>query len=76
VSDTRAADYIRKYGGHSWELDALEPSILEALIEREVADLIDEEIWSETEAEQSERREVLKSLHDRFEDIKDFLGRA
>jgi hypothetical protein len=56
VTDTRAADYIRKYGQHSWELDALEPSILEELIEREVADLIDEEIWDETESEQRGRR--------------------
>jgi hypothetical protein len=49
---------------------------LEALIEREVSDLIDEEIWDETEAEQDQRREVLKSLHDRFDDIKEFLARA
>jgi hypothetical protein len=76
VTDTRAADYIRKYGQHSWELDALEPSILEELIEREVSDLIDEEIWEETEAEQRQRREILKSLHDRFDDIKEFLATA
>jgi hypothetical protein len=76
VTDTRAADYIRKYGQHSWELDALEPSILEELIEREVADLIDEEIWDETESEQRGRREILKSLHDRFDDIKEFLAGA
>jgi hypothetical protein len=76
VTDTRAADYIRKYGEHSWELDALEPSILEELIEREVADLIDDEIWEETEAEQRQRREILKSLHDRFDDIKEFLATA
>jgi hypothetical protein len=76
VTDTRAADYIRKYGHSSWELDALEPSVLEALIEREVSDLIDEEIWDETEAEQRQRREILKSLHDRFDDIKEFLAGA
>lgn len=73
VTDTRAKDYIRNYGESSWELDALEPSILEALIEGEVSDLIDEEIWSETQAEERERREILKSFHGRFEDIKTFL---
>lgn len=76
VTDTRAADYIRKYGEHSWELDALEPSVLEELIEREVSDLIDEELWDETEVEQRGRREILKSMHDRFDDIKDFLARG
>lgn len=74
VTDTRAADYIRKYGEHSWELDALEPSVLEALIEREVSDLIDVDIWEEAIAEQTERREILKSLHGRFDDIKEFLA--
>lgn len=76
VTDTRAADYIRKFGHSSWELDALEPSVLERLIEREVSNLIDEEIWQETEDEQDQRREVLKALHDRFDDIKEFLAGA
>jgi hypothetical protein len=73
VTDTRAKDYIRNYGHSSWELDALEPSILERLIHSEIETLIDFETWHETEAEQEERREVLKSLHDRFDDIKEFL---
>lgn len=74
VTDSRAADYIRKYGRHSWELDALEPSVLEALIEDEVYTLIDDDLWDETEAEQYERRQILKSMHDRFDDIKTFLA--
>jgi hypothetical protein len=74
VTDTRAKDYIRNYGHSSWELDALEPSILERLIHSEIETLIDFETWHETEAEQEERREVLKSLHDRFDDIKEFLA--
>lgn len=75
VTDTRAKDYIRNYGHSSWELDALEPSILERLIHSEIETLIDFETWHETEAEQEERREVLKSLHDRFDDIKEFLAK-
>jgi hypothetical protein len=31
-SDTRAAAYIAKYGSHAWELDALKPEVLDALI--------------------------------------------
>jgi hypothetical protein len=31
-TDTRAAGYITEYGSHSWELDALKPEVLDALI--------------------------------------------
>lgn len=36
VTDSRAKNYIAKYGHESWELDALEPSVIEKLIESEV----------------------------------------
>lgn len=32
ITDSRAAQYIRRFGGESWELDALEPATLENLI--------------------------------------------
>lgn len=73
VTDTRAKDYIRNYGHSSWELDALEPSVMERLIHTEIESLIDFEIWHETEAEQEERRGILKQMHDRFDDVKSFL---
>lgn len=73
VTDTRAADYIARYGTKSWELDALEPRVLENLIEREVADLIDPEIWEEAQEEERQRRGLLEQFHSRFDEIKEFL---
>lgn len=73
VTDTRAADYIARYGTKSWELDALEPRVLENLIETEVADLIDPEIWEEAQEEERQRRGLLEQFHSRFDDIKKFL---
>lgn len=73
VTDTRAADYIARYGTKSWELDALEPRVLENLIETEVADLIDPEIWEEAQEEERQRRGLLEQFHSRFDDIKEFL---
>ena len=73
VTDSRAADYISRFGTKSWELDALEPRVLEDLIEENLADLIDDEIWEETANEERERRQILSQFHERFDDITEFL---
>jgi len=36
LSDSRASKYIRKHGASSWEVDALDPETLVALIEKEI----------------------------------------
>jgi hypothetical protein len=41
VSDPRAKDYIAKHGDKSWEVDALKPEVLHALVEDNIIDLID-----------------------------------
>lgn len=73
VTDSRAADYIARHGDKSWELDALEPSVLERLIEDEIETLVDEKVWHQTREEEKERRAVLSAMHDRYEDIAEFL---
>ena len=32
VTDSRAKEYIARYGGESWELDALEPRVIDDLV--------------------------------------------
>jgi hypothetical protein len=69
ITDSRATDYIARFGRTSWELDALEPKVLDRLIEDTVREFIDPDIWEDTEAEEEERREVLSKLHDRWDDV-------
>lgn len=73
VSDSRAADYIARFGRTSWELDALEPQVLDRLIEAEIKTLIDPEAWAATAEEERERREILSSLHERYDDVVEFI---
>lgn len=73
VTDSRAADYIARFGGTSWELDALEPRVLDALITDEIGTLIDPNLWNETATEERQRREVLSAIYDRFEDVAAFI---
>lgn len=73
VTDTRARDYIDRYGPSSWELDALEPRVLEDLISNELRTLIDPGIWDDTIDEENERRGVLAKLHDNWPEVSQFL---
>src|SRR4029077_14052350 len=43
ISDPRAAEYIRKHGNESWEVDALEPKILARLVTHAFSAHIDQE---------------------------------
>lgn len=62
MTDSRAKDYIRRYGRESWELDALSPSVITNLIEARILRLIDQAAWSEREDKQEEEVKKLKSL--------------
>lgn len=47
VSDSRSGEYIRKFGHTCWELDALSPKTIEALVRKEIEALMDHEAWAE-----------------------------
>jgi hypothetical protein len=67
LSDSRAGEYVREYGDESWELDALEPKILEGLVEREIEAVLDEDEWEQANERQTEARERLTELADEWE---------
>lgn len=45
VTDSRFRAYVAEFGGESWELDALEPAVIAALIRTAVRKLIDFKKW-------------------------------
>ncbi|MEH6474078.1 MAG: hypothetical protein V7727_00255 [Sneathiella sp.] len=73
TTDSRATGYIEKFGTKSWELDALEPSVIEELIREEVERHIDQDIWQQTLAEQEEARQILSRLHDNWDEVRELL---
>lgn len=73
ITDSRANAYIEEFGGESWELDALEPSVLEALVRDAITGIIDQEMMDEATGEQKEHRAMLSKIADRFEDVREFL---
>ena len=80
LTDSRGSAYVAEYGDDSWELDALEPSVLVALIEQALEPLIDLDEWrAGLEREQAERSrmETLAArwddLDERWSEIEDLL---
>lgn len=73
VTDSRAADYIASYGSTSWELDALEPRVLDALISETIKEFIDPGIWEKTREEEKDRRQILAAMHENYEEIAAFI---
>ncbi len=67
VTDSRAAGYIELYGNFSWELDALEPSMLMELVEENVLKYRDEDEWARTGQVQDDGRENLLKIASNFD---------
>ena len=66
VTDPRAAAYIEKYGDHSWEVDALPPTVLTQLIRAAFDKHIDkarmEAIKKQEEKDKTLLREAARQL--------------
>lgn len=71
TTDARYEGYATEFGTDSWELDALDPATLSALISDEVLSLRDEVLWQEAEAEQYRDRVQLQTIADNFDEIVD-----
>lgn len=73
ITDSRALDYIGRYGVSSWELDALEPSVLDALIQEHAAPLLDLDKLEDAKEREEKERESLTACSDRWLDVVRFL---
>lgn len=56
VTDSRFEGYRRKYGNDSWELDALSPAIIDALITQKIHQYLDRAKYRDKEREEQEHK--------------------
>lgn len=73
LSDSRAKDYIEKYGEDSWELDALDPVELNAIVERAVKMYRDEKKWNAAVKREERGRKTLQAIYDDFPGVVKYL---
>mgnify|MGYP000957717004 CR=1 FL=1 len=69
ITDSRCAGYIREFGEDSWELDALEPAALAALIQEEIAGLIDAAAWEAAGEREGTGRRQLSAIAKNFDAV-------
>ena len=60
MTDSRAPEYVGLYGFSCWELDALDPETITALIQTEIESLVDVDAWEEADAAQQTEREKIR----------------
>lgn len=73
LTDSRATGYIAEYGRESWELDALDPTVIQDLVEREILARLDMDEWNRVKAEDMAVREVLGRLADNWDDVREHV---
>jgi hypothetical protein len=64
ISDPRAKGYLSKFGRASWELDALEPSVISELIRDTILGIRDHALWQDMIEKELAEKETLKNLKD------------
>jgi hypothetical protein len=73
LTDSRAEGYISEYGRESWELDALDPTVIQDLVEGEILARLDREEWDRVVAEDLAVREVLTKLADNWTEVREHV---
>lgn len=74
LTDSRASSYLDKYGRESWELDALEPSVLAKLIEDTIKSVRDEKKFLQRKAEEQQGRDTLRRISSNWVEVQVRVG--
>jgi len=63
----RAEAYVAKHGRHSWEVDALPPNVLQAIIRKALDAVVDRSLMDPIIEREKKHREALKRAAKRLE---------
>jgi len=66
TTDARYAAYIAEFGENSWELDALEPAVIDELIRTAITNMIDRDKWKSVETKIRKGRATLSAVAKRL----------
>lgn len=73
TTDSRFNGYAEEFGDESWELDALEPSVIDQLIEDNIVALRDDALWADKVQEEQEHRDLLQATSNRWGEVVHYL---
>jgi|TARA_R100000049_G_C1931598_1_gene75546 hypothetical protein len=67
ITDPRARNYIAEFGNVSWEVDALTPEVLHKLVQDNVEELIDMDLFNDKIIQEEKDKEKLQEFADKNE---------
>jgi hypothetical protein len=67
LTDSRVGDYIKNYGEESWELDALDPKVIDTLIRKTIGKVIDKKKWDARIELENEHKATLAKVARKFQ---------
>lgn len=73
-TDSRFDGYRTEYGDESWELDALEPSVITDLIETNLREFLDEDEWDKTVLREDEHRKSLLKAASNWDKVATYVA--
>ncbi len=74
LTDARARGYIETHGSSSWELDALNPTTLAALIQAAIDRNRDLDLWDAAILAEEDERRVLTAASRRWDEVAELLA--
>lgn len=75
-TDSRHAAYAAQFGPSSWELDALEPTVIDRLISDEVNAMIYRDAWEGVISRSQDERDELRRIARNFERLSELMDEA
>lgn len=76
LTDSRAGGYLNKFGEECWELDALDPTVIDELVTQKVLEYRDEDLFERKLEDESTHRELLIKTSKRWPDVTKFLTKG
>jgi hypothetical protein len=75
-TDKRYDAYVEEFGTEEcWELDALEPTVIDQLLREEIASFVDMRKWREAKEKERANRNVLSRVAENWESVVELLQR-
>jgi hypothetical protein len=76
LTDSRSGGYIAEHGYESWELDALEPTVLGQLIQDAIDNIKNHDRWDEDQEAEEQHKAHLQAVSDQWADVIEQFGSA
>lgn len=74
ITDPRAKDFIAKHGIHSWEVDALQPNVLNRLVEDGILKYMNVDQWKELERIERLQKKNLNNFISTFDSERTYIS--